>query len=65
MLDSGREVQLQTVVFDAAPCPPPPTLQPAHAELSDAKPMFGPTVTRGVTLTCSKRRRSSMSKGIG
>jgi hypothetical protein len=27
LLDTGREVQSQTVVFDSAPCPPPPVLQ--------------------------------------
>jgi hypothetical protein len=39
-LDSGREVQSQTVVFDGAPCAPPPILQPAHASQTDAAAML-------------------------
>jgi hypothetical protein len=37
-LGSGREVQMQTVVFDAVPCPLPPMLQPVHAEQFVAAP---------------------------
>jgi hypothetical protein len=38
--DSRREVQSQTVVFDGAPCPPPPILQPAHAEQHNVAAML-------------------------
>jgi hypothetical protein len=35
-----RDVQSQTVVFDSAPCPPPPILQPAHAEQQNVAAML-------------------------